>query len=414
MARTSSAPTPPPPPASSAFSKIHLSALFQRRQGRQNGAQQAQNSIPMTAGDGASDEQGHDQQLLSPTPSFSSPPPGFHHSPSSDAAGGSVRQARTWSQPPPPSASASWHRRGSHGSTTSFSRMRRMSSSLASLFSPRYGAESDEPQIDPLLTEVFEIPDHMSAFKDALEDDAGQQEPKVASSIWPAASSLGKLGMANTGSGNGEQSNKRAELNPGNAPETKKDTPSDRPRAERAASTTAPEPHTMTQVSHPRKVGRIAAASDFAPVYERTQKKRAKMETGGREGMLYKLLRFPLLLFIFLIIALEFAAYVTIRQLVNVTEYFVAWRGHKGTLRNRLRKATTAQEWRDIALELDSYLGYESWKCEDASGLYDWILIKKVLHSLQSKWKRCRSTCVLTLTRLFTFQLCANRMTQRA
>lgn len=64
----------------------------------------------------------------------------------------------------------------------------------------------------------------------------------------------------------------------------------------------------------------ISAASDFAPIRERTSKRRQKnknsIDSGTREGFVYNLLRFPLLLAIFLTIFLEFMAYVVTRQIV--------------------------------------------------------------------------------------------------
>lgn len=86
----------------------------------------------------------------------------------------------------------------------------------------------------------------------------------------------------------------------------------------------------------------ISAASDFAPINQRTTKRRARYklssnrnnhanpnpnpsanhnmqrgsDSGNREGFVYNLLRFPLLLAIFLTIFTEFMAYVVIRQIV--------------------------------------------------------------------------------------------------
>ncbi|KDN46113.1 patatin-domain-containing protein [Tilletiaria anomala UBC 951] len=157
----------------------------------------------------------------------------------------------------------------------------------------------------------------------------------------------------------------------------------------------------------------LSAASDFAPIRERrgpspshshhhqhhhhhsrsqSKSKSAKhsshpklhgIDNGSREGLLFTLLRFPLLLAIFLTIALEFSLYVLTRQVVNLVEYAIAWRGRKGELRKELRRAETWRDWKHWALEMDSFAGYEKWKERDASGLYDWILVKKVCNSLR-------------------------------
>ncbi|KAK0522022.1 hypothetical protein OC842_006594, partial [Tilletia horrida] len=152
-------------------------------------------------------------------------------------------------------------------------------------------------------------------------------------------------------------------------------------------STVGQEP-SLTKTSHPRNVGRISAASDFAPVNERVRRRsksrRRRVDSGGREGFLYQVLRFPLLVCIFLVIGTEFLLYVLVRQLVNLVEYLIAFRGKKGKLRKKLRAAQTWEEWKTAALDLDNHLGLQRWKEEDASGLYDWILVKKVVASLRT------------------------------
>jgi Domain of unknown function (DUF3336) len=159
----------------------------------------------------------------------------------------------------------------------------------------------------------------------------------------------------------------------------------------------------------------LSAASDFAPIREirspaphhhhhhdssskgdKGKKLRGKhsrhndsalrgADTGSREGWVHNLVRFPLLLIIFLTIGLEFAFYVLTRQAVNLVEYAIAWRGKKGEIRKRLRKAENWEDWKKGALELDNFLGYGRWKEKDASGLYDWILVKKVCTSLKGE-----------------------------
>ncbi len=141
-----------------------------------------------------------------------------------------------------------------------------------------------------------------------------------------------------------------------------------------------------TRASNPRKVGRIAAASDFAPINEKISRKSKKngVDWGTREGFVFHTLRWPLLLCIFLVIGLEFLLYVLVRQLVNLIEFAIAWRGQKGKLRKRMRSATNYADWKEAALTQDDFLGYEKWKTEDGSGFYDWILVKKVKSSLKN------------------------------
>ena len=54
--------------------------------------------------------------------------------------------------------------------------------------------------------------------------------------------------------------------------------------------------------------------------------------------------------------------YVCVRQVVNVFEYMLAWTGHKRVLRQRLRAATTWDQWKAAATEMDQHLGFEEWK----------------------------------------------------
>jgi hypothetical protein len=72
--------------------------------------------------------------------------------------------------------------------------------------------------------------------------------------------------------------------------------------------------------------------------------------------------------FLFLIIGLEFYAYVVTRQIVNVFEWLVAWRSDK-------RKAKTYDEWKGIAKQLDAYLGFDEWKESEDDGYFDYSLV---------------------------------------
>lgn len=255
--------------------------------------------------------------------------------------------------------------------TTSSSQPRhRTRSGLSAILSPR--VETDE-QLDPLLTAQYPDPEAVKAFVAALEEDQGKQEPPNHSGpTGAAAAAWTKLGLPTLKS----------------PPVTSPDTGSSAP-SPNEASPDNPTQTVPVSSSSRVKVGKIAAVSDFAPVRERTTSRRganssAAGDTGRREGLIYSILRWPLLLAIFVTIGLEFFAYVFTRQIVNVVEWLLAHRGKKGVLRRKLRNAKTFHEWRDTALELDDYMQHEQWKVEDASGLYDWILIKKVLHSLKT------------------------------
>jgi hypothetical protein len=78
---------------------------------------------------------------------------------------------------------------------------------------------------------------------------------------------------------------------------------------------------------------------------------------------------------LFTIISFEFNAYVFTRQIVNVFEYIVAWRGKKGKLRQDLRQAKTYEEWKAAARRMDKMLGFEEWKETEDDGYYDYFLV---------------------------------------
>lgn len=83
----------------------------------------------------------------------------------------------------------------------------------------------------------------------------------------------------------------------------------------------------------------------------------------------YHLFRYPILFILLFVIYAEFSFYVLIRQIVNAFEYVVAWTGHKQVLRKKMRTASSWDEWRGAALEMDGYLGFDAWKTVSAAFL---------------------------------------------
>lgn len=87
--------------------------------------------------------------------------------------------------------------------------------------------------------------------------------------------------------------------------------------------------------------------------------------------------------FIFLVICLEFGTYVFIRQIVNVLEWGIAWRGHKGVIRRKLRAAKTYEQWVDAAKEMDDYLDFDEWKTDnEGESYFDAPLVRRVRSTL--------------------------------
>ncbi|KAF9158965.1 hypothetical protein DFQ26_007049 [Actinomortierella ambigua] len=119
----------------------------------------------------------------------------------------------------------------------------------------------------------------------------------------------------------------------------------------------------------------ISAMTDFIPVQQKPRKRRHRSQYRGYS---YTLLRAPLMILVFSVIAVEFFLYVTVRQIVNCWEYFVTWRGRRNRLRKALRSATTYGEWKEAALALDTYLGKDEWRNDPEFGFCDYQLLGKV------------------------------------
>ncbi|KAG0273945.1 hypothetical protein BGZ95_010258 [Linnemannia exigua] len=130
----------------------------------------------------------------------------------------------------------------------------------------------------------------------------------------------------------------------------------------------------------------ISAVTDFIPVQQTpTSNKRKQHKSQRRKynGYSYTLLRVPLMALIFGIIAVEMWMYVCIRQIVNMWEYFVTWRGRRNQLRKDLRNATTYGKWKAAAQRLDTYMKKDEWKNDPDFGYYDYNLLSRVNRNLR-------------------------------
>ncbi|GAA5860326.1 hypothetical protein JCM1840_002863 [Sporobolomyces johnsonii] len=128
---------------------------------------------------------------------------------------------------------------------------------------------------------------------------------------------------------------------------------------------------------------KIRAVSDFAPIKERVRRGPKRRRDIVREGWAYHVSRWPLLLLIFTIIFLEFLAYLLVRQMVNIIEFFSSWHGQRGRLRLALRNSETYEEWKQHALALDDYLHLSEWKKSAPNAYYDAPLVRRVLRTLR-------------------------------
>ncbi|CAG8536166.1 10204_t:CDS:2 [Ambispora gerdemannii] len=127
----------------------------------------------------------------------------------------------------------------------------------------------------------------------------------------------------------------------------------------------------------------ISAVTDFMPI-KQVIKKDTENIPRGFDGFTYHVLRFPLMLAILIVVGIEVLLYILVRQIVNIWEYFVQWRGERFRLREQLRCATTYEEWINAAKKLDSHLGFDEWKDEVPFGFYDFNLLRKVNRDLKA------------------------------
>ncbi|KAA8567549.1 hypothetical protein EYC84_008024 [Monilinia fructicola] len=144
----------------------------------------------------------------------------------------------------------------------------------------------------------------------------------------------------------------------------------------------------------------ITAQNDWAPVNPtrlggRGKRKGEKRKVGKkprrskdetREGYLYSILKWPLLLVVFMWIGGLGLSYLITRLYIWTYEHFIAWRGKRNRLREQLHSTTNYGDWVKKAQELDTFLGNDNWKAEDEYAYYDSKTVRRVVEQI----RRCR------------------------
>lgn len=146
-----------------------------------------------------------------------------------------------------------------------------------------------------------------------------------------------------------------------------------------ARALSAPESHLVT------------ALNDWKPVQQRVKRRtprarkarprRSKDET--REGFVYTLLKWPLLLMVVVWLIGLSISYLLTRLYIWAYEHLFTWRGQREKLRQDLRSKVTYDDWVQAAKKLDSYLGTELWKEIDTYAYYDHMTIKRARNQLR-------------------------------
>ncbi|KIW02730.1 uncharacterized protein PV09_06164 [Verruconis gallopava] len=118
----------------------------------------------------------------------------------------------------------------------------------------------------------------------------------------------------------------------------------------------------------------ITALNDWRPVRQRVRRKRRKPRRGKdetREGFVYTLLKWPLLVGILGWLVTLSISYLLTRFYIFIYEHYITWRGWRNRLRRQLRSSTSYEEWITAAKALDTHLGNDKWKTVDEYAYYD-------------------------------------------
>lgn len=132
----------------------------------------------------------------------------------------------------------------------------------------------------------------------------------------------------------------------------------------------------------------VVALNDWRPVRQRvrqsprSQRKRRTVDE-TREGVLYNILKYPLLLISLGWIVVLSIAYLFTRLYIHLYEQYVTWTGQRERLRRVLRATKDYNGWLAAAQKLDEYLGNDRWKENDEYAYYDHITVRKAAGQLR-------------------------------
>ncbi|KAI9663398.1 MAG: hypothetical protein M1829_006090 [Trizodia sp. TS-e1964] len=130
----------------------------------------------------------------------------------------------------------------------------------------------------------------------------------------------------------------------------------------------------------------ITALNDWRPIHQRIRgrRKAGKRKTPRRhkdetrEGFVYVLLKWPLLVLVFCWIIVLGALYMATRLYIYFYEHLVTWRGKRERLRRRLQSTASYEDWITAAKALDTYLGNDKWRANGEYAYYDHATVKRV------------------------------------
>jgi len=128
--------------------------------------------------------------------------------------------------------------------------------------------------------------------------------------------------------------------------------------------------------------GRLFRAPQPPSVFDAEEEDRMLNEGGATPshrpyGIVYSVLRWPLLGLISAIVLLELGCYIAVRWIVHAYEL------RRYRSRRALQRATTYAEWAAAAAALDKQLQKDAWKAQHESPFYDSALVRAVTRNLR-------------------------------
>lgn len=140
----------------------------------------------------------------------------------------------------------------------------------------------------------------------------------------------------------------------------------------------------------PDQTSPVIALNDWRPVHQKVKRKRTRPRRKPRrttdetrEGLVYNILKWPLLIVVSGWILLLACAYLITRFYIHGYERLVTWRGQREKLRHTLRSQNHYHDWRIAAQKLDEHLGNEQWKQTDDYAYYDHTTVTTVKEQLK-------------------------------
>jgi predicted acylesterase/phospholipase RssA len=130
----------------------------------------------------------------------------------------------------------------------------------------------------------------------------------------------------------------------------------------------------------------ITALNDWRPIRQRVRKRTRRPRRGkdeAREGYIYNILKWPLLIFVLGWIIFLGVVYLLTRFYIYAFEHWVTWRGERERLRKKLNSSTNYEDWIGAARKLDEFLGNDKWKKQDEYAYYDSRTLRRVKHHLK-------------------------------